>query len=342
MSQKPLIVSTLAPPRSILLLASFAGCGMLLAILFLVLVGCGTPFTSPRDVGKNAIVCSCECNPPASPIAVPSKNFIAVGADDVAQGSNPPANPSGNQLTLGANSTVGLRFQKLSVPQGAQITSARIQFTAAQTSDQSTSLQIRMVNSPNTNAAPFGPAVDLGALVLMPGKVDWAPGPWIVDEASNNELTLDLADLLQPIVENNQYTPDSAVAFIITGQGGRTARAFESNIPQPAYLTVEYLPKKAVQEFTTCVDPADAAAPAKAAAVCQGNVQKHVSDLATSCSLANACTCTLKTADATSFSAVCKQECPALVAPTNCNPAAIAQTAQATAGQTPVCVANSP
>lgn len=339
MSQEPLIVPTLAPPRSILLLASFAGCGMLLAILFLVLVGCGTPFTSD-EVDKNAIVCSCECDPPTSPIAVPWKNFIAVGADDVAQGSTPPANLDGNQLTLGANSTVGLRFQKLSVPPGATITSARIQFTGAQTSDQSTSLQIRMVNS--ANAAPFGPAVDLGALLLMAGHVDWAPGPWIVDEASNNELTPDLAKLLQPIVENNQYTPDSAVAFIIAGQGGRTARAFESNSPQPAYLTVEYLPKKAVQEFMTCVDPADAADPAKAAAVCQGNVQKNVSDLAKSCSLANACTCTLKTADARSFSAVCKQECPALVAPTNCNPAAIAQTTQATAGQTPVCVANSP
>jgi len=176
----------------------------------------------------------------------------------------------------------------------------------------------------------------------MAGNVPWAPGPWVVDEASNNELTEDLAKLLQPIVENNQYTPDSAVAFIITGQGGRTARAFESNIPQPAYLTVEYLPKKAVQEFMTCVDPADAADPAKAAAVCQGAVRKHVSDLAKSSGLANACTCTPKTADAMSFSAVCKQECPALVAPTNCNPAAIAQTAEATPGQPPVCVANSP
>jgi hypothetical protein len=263
-----------------------------------------------------------------------------VGADDAAQGSNPPANLIGNQLTLGANSTVGLRFQKLSVPPGATITSARIQFTGAETSDQSTTLQIRMVDSPN--AAPFGPAVDLGTLLLIAGQVDWAPGPWIADEASNNELTPELWSLLQAIVSNNQYTPDSAVAFIITGQGGRTARAFESNSPQPAYLTVEYLPKKAEQEFMTCVDPADAADPAKAAAVCQGAVQKNVSDLAKSCSLANACTCTLKRADATSFSAVCRQECPALVAPTNCNPAAIAQTAQATAGQTPVCVANSP
>src|SRR6187399_187596 len=76
-----------------------------------------------------------------------------------------------------------------------------------------------------------------------------------------------------------------------------------------------YPHREPVQEFMMCVDGADAADPAKAAAVCQGNVKKHVSDPASSCGLASACTCTLKTADATSLSAVCMQECPALVAP---------------------------
>src|SRR5215475_5422187 len=58
------------------------------------------------------------------------------------------------------------------------------------------------------------------------------------------------------------------------------------------------------------------------------------------CNLASACT--LKPGDATSFSKVCKDPCPAVAAPQNCDPAGIAQTTQATAGHTPVCVANSP
>ena len=344
MSSTPPIVPTLAPARAILLPTSFAACGVLALALLVVLMGCasfGTGSGEVADPDKNAVLCACECDPPTTgPIALPSKNFIAVGADDATQGGTPPARLDGNQYTLG-QTTVGLRFQRLGVPPLATITSAHIQFTGALASSQSTSLQIHMVDSPN--AAPFGPpAVDLQTLPLIAGHVDWAPGPWKVDEAAENEMTPKLTILLQAIVNNPQYTPDSAVAFIIGGQGGRTARAFESNNPQPAFLVVEYLPRKASQEFLTCAEPADVADPAKAAAVCQGALQNNVSDLGKACGLASACTCKLKTADAKSFSAVCKQDCPAVVAPTNCDPAGIAQTTQATAGHTPVCVGNSP
>ena len=47
------------------------------------------------------------------------------------------------------------------------------------------------------------------------------------------------------------------------------ARAFESANPQPAYLTVTYVPHKATQQFLACADPADASDQAKATAVCR-------------------------------------------------------------------------
>jgi hypothetical protein len=315
-----------------------------LAVLLLFQIGCGSFGSVPGEVPdpqKNAVLCSCECDPPTGPVAIPFKNLIATGADDAAQAGSPPANLTANQLGLGQN-TIGLRFQKLGVPPGATITSARIQFTSAGASNQSTALQIHLVNSPD--AASFGPpAVDLGMLPLVTGHVDWAPGPWDqAGEAGTNELTENLASLLQVIVNDPAYTPDSAVAFIIQGDGLRRARAFEANSPSPPFLTVEYSPKKATQEFLACAAPADAADPTRAAGVCSGVVQSNVSDLADACNLASVCTCTLKTADAVSFSKVCKDPCPSVVAPQNCDPAGIAQTTQATAGHTPVCVANSP
>lgn len=315
-----------------------------LAVLLLFQLACGSFGSLPGEVPdpqKNAVLCACECDPPTGPVAIPFKNLIATGADDAAQAASPPANLTANQLGLGQN-TIGLRFQKLGVPPLATITSARIQFTAAGASNESSALQIHVVNSPN--AAPFGPpAVDLSTLPLVGGHVDWAPGPWDqAGDAGANQQTQNLASLLQVIVNDPAYTPDSAVAFIIKGDGLRRARAFEANSPQPAYLTVEYSPKKATQEFLACAAPADAADPTRAAAVCSGVVQSNVSDLANACRLASACTCTLKAADAVSFSKVCKDPCPAVVAPQNCDPAGIAQTTQATAGHTPVCVANSP
>ena len=329
--------------RSIALPASFAGRGVVLAALFAVLTGC-SPFSSlPGEVAnpdKNAVLCSCECDPASGPVAIPWKNFIAAGADDARQGKI-----DGNQLTLGQD-TVGLRFLKLGVPPLATITSAQIQFMPALSASGSTALQIHMVASPN--AQPFGPPlVDLDALPLIVGHVDWAPDPWNVQNDGKldfaPELTPNLASLLQVIVNDPNYTPDSAVAFIIAGSGSRTAAAFESN-GQPAFLGVEYLPRKATQEFLACASPADAADPAKAAAICTGAVQTNVSDLANQCRLANSCTCTLKTADAISFSAVCQDECKPVVAPQDCDPAGIARATQAKddGSHPPVCVANSP
>lgn len=337
MARRPLATPALMSARWSLL---YAVCGTLALLLGCSSFGTGLPGEVP-DPQKNAVLCSCECDPPTGPVTIPFKNLIATGEDDAAQGASPPANLTANQLGLGQN-TIGLRFQKLGVPPGATITSARIQFTSAGASSQNTTLQIHMVNSPN--AAPFGPpAGDLGALPLIAQRVDWEPGPWDqAGEAEANELTADLASLVQVIVNEPTYTPDSAVAFIIKGDGLRRARAFEANSPSPPYLTVQYSPKKATQEFMACAAPADAADPTRAAGVCSGVVQSNVSDLAKQCKLASACTCTLKTADAVSFSKVCKDPCPSVVAPQNCDPAGIAQTTQATAGHTPVCVANSP
>lgn len=338
MSPRPLIVPTIAPSRAIMLPASFAACGVMLLILFVVLIGCASFGAGPDQVDnppKNAVLCECTCDPPTGPLALPSKNFIAAGGDDGVEGKL-----DGNQYTLGGPDTVGLRFQRLGVPPLATVTSANIQFTAAQNNSGTATLQINVVNSPN--AAPFG--LDLDALPLTADQVDWTiTAPWTNNETGPAEKTPDVKVLLQAIVNAPGYTPDSAVAFIIKGLGGtRVARAKESNNPQPAFLTLEYLPRKATQQFLACADPADAADQAKATAVCQGRVQSNVSDLASACHLANSCTCTLKNADATQFSGVCQNPCPAVVAPQNCDPAGIAQATQATAAHTPVCVANSP
>lgn len=321
-----------------------AGVVSALAVLLLFQIGCESFGSLPGEVPdpqKNAVLCSCECDPPSGPIDIPFKNLIARGEDDAAQAGSQPTVLNGNQLGLGQN-TIGLRFQKLGVPPQATITAAQIQFTAAGSSNQTTALQIHMVDSPD--AAPFGPpGVDLGALSLIGPHVDWAPGPWEqAGDAEAIEQTPNLASLLQAIVNDPAYTPDSAVAFVIKGDGLRRARAFEAGNPQPPYLTVTYTPRKATQEFLTCAAPADATDPTRAAAVCEGAVESNVSDLAKACNLASACTCTLKTADAVSFSKVCQDPCPSVVAPQNCDPAGIAQSTQATAAHTPVCVANSP
>src|SRR5262245_27598537 len=350
---EPLTTPAMLPARSILLPASFAGCGALLAALFLILVGCSS-FTSSGTIDnppKNAVLCECTCDPGGGVVAVPA-NLIAESQDDAVKG-----NSLGTAYTLGQQ-TVGLRFQHLNVPNLANITDARIQFTAGQTNSGLATVEIKIVNQPE-GAAVFGPpnappVGDFDALfannttadqVVWPITTTWNDGdPGPNPAPDNPEMTPNLAALLQTIVNDPNYTPNSAVAFIIKPLGGtRVARALGSSPSgQPASLTVSYLPHKTTQQFLACADPADAADQAKATAVCTGRVQSNVSDLASACHLATSCTCTLKDQDATHFSGACQEPCPDVVAPQNCDPTEIAKSTKATADHTPVCVANSP
>ena len=135
----------LAPSRSIRLPESFPPGRILLTALLVIFIitGCSSFGALPGEVDnpqKNAVLCSCECDPASGPVAIPWKNFIATGADDAREG-----NIDGNQLALG-QSTVGLRFQKLGVPPLATITSARVQFMPAASSSAGTVLQVHMVD----------------------------------------------------------------------------------------------------------------------------------------------------------------------------------------------------
>ncbi|HKA04801.1 MAG TPA: HYR domain-containing protein, partial [Acidimicrobiales bacterium] len=234
---------------------------------------------------------------------------------------------------------VGLRFQKLGVPPKATITSASIQFSAAQPDAGTADLAIRVVNS--ASADPFTGATDLTTLDSL-GDVPWAPLAWAAaNERGGPETTADLAKLVQMVVQLPGYAPDSAIAFVVTGSGRRIARAVEGLAAggRPATLTVAYAPPKIGQDFLACGDPADAAN------ICGQKVQSNVTSLAQQCKLSNACTCKVKPvpdSDKTSFGKVCNDPCPKVVAPADCDPSAIAKTTAATDAHTPVCVATSP
>src|SRR5215510_11537602 len=174
MAPRTMVPPAFALPRSIALLASFAGCGVLLAMLFLVLVGCAlvaglnVDYSSPAN--PNAVLCSCICDG-----AVATENPVRAGNDDAAQAPGQKVALTAPTLTLGQGNSVGFRFQKLGVPPKATITSAFIQFSAAQADSGTTDLDIFAVNL--ANAGAFTAATDLTLLPTI-GPVHWVPLAW--------------------------------------------------------------------------------------------------------------------------------------------------------------------
>ncbi|HZN38536.1 MAG TPA: hypothetical protein VFD82_07010 [Planctomycetota bacterium] len=135
---------------------------------------------------------------------------------------------------------VGIRFQNVTIPRGAVITSAYVQFTAKGTSSAPTQLSIR--GHAADNAGTFGTTG--GTISNRPSTaatVPWAPAPWTINgEAGPNQRTPGLASIVQEITSRPGWNSGNAMVFVITGTGTRIASAYDNNPALASQLIVNY------------------------------------------------------------------------------------------------------
>ena len=141
-------------------------------------------------------------------------------------------------LLLEGCQTVGLRFTRIDIPQGAIITSAYIQFQTEEVKTGTASLQIRGEDS--DDAAAFTSAsFNVSSRLKTDASVDWTPDPWgTIGETGLAQQTPNLAGIVQEIVSRSGWTPLNDIVFIVTGTGTRTAEAYEGGAAP--ILHIEY------------------------------------------------------------------------------------------------------
>jgi parallel beta helix pectate lyase-like protein/K319-like protein len=174
----------------------------------------------------------------ALPPPPPIDRRIAAASDDAEEdvGGGISSNTSDIELVFSAtNQTVGLRFTNVTVPPGATITSAYIQFEADETQSEVTNLTLK--GQAADNAATFTTVSgNVSARPRTTAAASWSPVPWtLVGEAGVNQRTPELKTVIQEIVNRPGWASGNALAIIITGTGHRTARSFE-NVPAGAAL----------------------------------------------------------------------------------------------------------
>ena len=181
----------------------------------------------------------------------PSNSLLAVNLEVRVSASNDDAeeSASGNvdltssdlELVLdGSNQTVGMRFNGLTIPPGAIISNAYVQFQADETGTTATSLAIQ--GQAADNAAAFTTATNnISSRPRTAASVSSAPPPWTtVGAAGLDQRTPNLAAVVQEIVAQPGWSSGNSLAIIITGSGRRTAEA-EDGVPAAApLLHVEY------------------------------------------------------------------------------------------------------
>ncbi|MCO6486792.1 MAG: metallophosphoesterase, partial [Phaeodactylibacter sp.] len=154
-------------------------------------------------------------------------------SDDVEQRlDNGSADLTNGDLELIRDGTrdqvVGLRFNNLNIPQGANIANAYIQFTVdEETNLNPCNLSISGVDADNPNT--FNDSDDnVSNLPKTSASVSWTPSNWLAKgDRGAAQQTPNIATVIQEIVNRPGFSSVSSIAIIFEGEGARVAESFD-------------------------------------------------------------------------------------------------------------------
>ncbi len=133
---------------------------------------------------------------------------------------------------------VGLRYQNATIPQGATITRAYIQFTTDETQSETTTLSIRAEAS--DNAVRFRYQVDnLSSRSTTNAVLEWQNVPaWTF--IHETQQTPDFPSVIQEVIDRPGWVSGNALVLLITGSGHRTAESYDGSSKLAPVLHIEY------------------------------------------------------------------------------------------------------
>lgn len=169
---------------------------------------------------------------------------VSASTDDAEERADGSVGRTSSDLELvfdrGGVQTVGMRFNGITIPRGATVTNAYIQFTADERTSEATELVIQGEASNNattfTNAA-FGISIRPRTL----GSVAWTPDPWLTaGQSGPAQRTPDITALVQEIVNRGGWESGNSLVIVITGSGERVAESFNGAQSAAPLLHVEF------------------------------------------------------------------------------------------------------
>ncbi len=166
---------------------------------------------------------------------------VAANSDDAEEKSTGTVDTSSGDLDLGQdnglNQPVGVRFLAVTIPKGAAIANAWVQFQVDKVDSSACSLNIKGQAADN----PLTFKTSTNNITSRPrtaGSVNWVPAPWtVVGQVGPAQRTPSLVSVIQEIVNRPGWLPGNSLVLIITGTGHREAEAYNNGA---AILHVEY------------------------------------------------------------------------------------------------------
>jgi len=202
-----------------------------------------TPSNTPTDTPLPTNTPTPTPSPtPAGPTTLEVR--VSSSSDDAEESASGSVSFTDMYLELvydASNQIVGIRFRSLSIPQGATILNAYVQFQTASINTDVTSLTIQ--GQANDNASSFNRSKrSISSRVKTVASVGWSPVAWnMINEAGQNQRTPDISAVIQEIVKRPAWLSGNSLVLIITGSGQRTAWSYNGLSSGAPVLHVEFL-----------------------------------------------------------------------------------------------------
>lgn len=143
----------------------------------------------------------------------------------------------------GDGQIVGLRFTDISIPQGAYISSAHLEFVAKSSTSDPASFEI--TTEAVDNASTFAETSEnISSRPPSSSVVEWnEENGWTADET---ETSVDIAPVIQEVIDREGWSNGNALAVMITGSGVRRAYSYDNSPETAPKLVVTYMPKATI------------------------------------------------------------------------------------------------
>ena len=168
---------------------------------------------------------------------------VAASSDDAEERSDGTMSLTSTDLELihdATDQTVGMRWPGQSIPAGAIVTAAYIQFSSKESQSEATNLTLRAQAA--DDAATFTNASgNVSTRPRTSASVSWSPPTWTSSGAGASQRTPDLSAPIQEVVNRQGWASGHSIAVIITGTGHRTAWAWDGRPTSAPLLHVEYV-----------------------------------------------------------------------------------------------------
>ena len=178
--------------------------------------------------------------------------LVATGNDDAEQdGSNNNDYDDNSDLDMNDKDWVAVRFQNITIPQGANITSATIQFRQKGSDTDTGQMEVRIHGEDVDNASDYSSG-RLDQRTLTSENVDWVVNnDWSAGEQSADTTTNDISVIVQEIVDRAGWSAGNAMSFLFDDRDGSNRRpgTYERGSDYRAILVIDYGIPEPISEY---------------------------------------------------------------------------------------------